>query len=496
MKLLKITTFVIAALLMVACDDTTDTIGDGITNRQDGISVADAVYNVETQSIATGSVLSNNSNGIIGMAKDPETNSYVTGDLMAQFSTLSSFQLDTLDYIKYAHGGDFKDGAYVGGELQADSCYILVNYSTTYGDTLAPMKVTAYELNKPLEEGQSYYTNFDPIEKGYVNTEDGYKVSTTYSLKNNYFKIYLDKPYRSKVDGKDYPNYGSYIMNMRHDHPEYFKNNYQFVHHVCPGFFIKHENGIGNMAKISSLQLVFCWERKKHLYSYDGLRDSSETKNYSYPFYSTAEVLQTNTINYNQSKIDELVSDGSCTYLKSPAGILTEATLPVEQIMQGHEKDSLALVTVTFPRINNQEDSQYAFSTPSDIMMVPVDSLTSFFENGDIINYRTSFTASYNSNGSSAPKNAYTFNNISNLITEMYKVPVAERTANWNKVVLIPVSITYVTRDNYQYISRITHNMGLSSTRLVKGDNSTDAEGKPASPIQVKVIYSKFNENE
>ena len=145
--------------------------------------------------------------------------------------------------------------------------------------------------------------------------------------------------------------------------------------------------------------------------------------------------------------------------------------------------------------MNNQEsDDEYTFATPANILMIPVDSLTSFFEHGNVTNYRTSYTAAFNSSSTSTPKNAYTFSNIGNLITEMYKVPVAKRTANWNKVALLPVSISYVTRDNYQYVSKITPDMGLSTTRLFRGDNSTDSEGKPASPIQIKVIYSKFKE--
>ena len=120
------------------------------------------------------------------------------------------------------------------------------------------MKVTAYEMSKPMEEGQNYYSDFDPIAKGYVNTANSNKASATYTLKNKYFKIYLNKPYIAK-DGTQYDNYGAYLMTMRKDHPEYFKNNYQFVHNVCPGFYIKHEAGIGNVAKVNIMQLVFCW---------------------------------------------------------------------------------------------------------------------------------------------------------------------------------------------------------------------------------------------
>lgn len=493
MKLIKLTTLFIAAICLASCDDTTDIIGQTTTNRVDGLNISDARYNVVTESAATGAVLSNNSNGIIGMVKDPETNNYVTGNYMAQFSTLSSFELDTLDYIRYAHGGEYKNGVYTGGKVTADSCYLIVNYESAYGDTLAPMKVTAYEMKKPMEEGQNYYSDFNPIAQGYVDTENGYKASSTYSLKNKYFKIYLNNPYTK--NGIKYANYGEYLMLMRKDHPEYFKNNYQFVHNVCPGFYIKHESGIGNVAKVNVMQMVFCWERWKNIKSYDGLRDSTEKRNYSYPFLSTQEVLQTNYIENDPNSINSMLEESQCTYIKSPAGIYTTATLPVENIMRGHEKDTLALASVTFPRMNNEvSEDEYTFATPDNILMIPVDSLKSFFEHGNITNYRTSYTAAYNSSSSSTPKNAYTFNNIGNLITEMYKVPVAKRTANWNKVALLPVSISYVTRDSYQYVSKITHDMGLTTTRLFKGDNSTDSEGKPASPVQIKVIYSKFKE--
>lgn len=495
MKLSKITMLIMAALFMVACDDTTDSIGSSINNRVDNLDISDATFNVTTSSRATNHVLSNNSKGIIGMVKDPETGSYVTGEYMAQFSTLSTFQLDTLEYIRYAHGGKYnaETGKIEGGEIHADSCYILVNYESTYGDTLAPMQVTTYELSKPMPEGKQYYSDFDPIAEGYVNTANAYQANATYSLKNNYFKIYLNKPYTK--DGKEYKNYGDYLMNTRNEHPEYFKNNYQFVQHVCPGFYIKHQGGIGNMAKVNVVQLVFGWNRKKPIKSYDGLRDSSETKYYSYPFYSTDEVLRTNKITNDQESIQEMVGQTNCTYIKSPAGILTEAILPVEEIMRGHENDTLAAATITFPRMNNSStDNEYTLPTPETLLLMPADSLDTYFENGNIINYRTSYTATYNSTSSSLPQNAYTYNNISNLIAEMYKVPQNQRSENWNKVVLVPVSISYVTRDNAQYISKITHDMGLSSTRLYRGDSSKDSQGNPASPVQIKVIYSKFKE--
>ena len=489
MKLFKLTAFIMAAFSMAACDDSTDIIGSSITNNVDNLTITDAAYNVTTKSLAAGSVLSKSNNGIIGKVRDPETGTYLTADYMTQVAPLSTFSIDTLQYIKDANGG----------EIKADSCFILVSYQGTYGDTLAPMKVTAYEMSEALPEDRNYYTDFDPMAEGYVS-KSNLHASATYTLSPSAgsFKIYLNKPFEK--NGTHYDNYGQYIMKTYYEHPDYFKSNYKFMKYVCPGFYIKHEGGVGNVADVWNTELQFFWKRQKTVKAKDGVTDSTVVSYGFNRFDGTEEVLQTNTITNDQASINNLVADGTCTYLKSPAGIFTEVTLPVDSIIKGHEADSLNTATVSFPRINNtDEDNKYAFDAPQYILMVPKDSLTSFFENGNIVNNRTSFYASYNSTN----KNAYTFSNISNLITAMNKVPASKRknadgtATDWNKAVLVPVTISTVTENSTTVISKINHNMSLTSTRLVKGtDDYTATNGKkvPAGPIQIKVIYSKFRE--
>lgn len=478
MKFIKLTAFLLAAFSMVACDDTTDTLGSSITNKVDNLTITDATYNVETQSLVAGPVLSKSNNGIIGRVKDPETGTYLTADYMTQMVPLSTFSVDTLQYIKDANNG----------ELRADSCYLLVSYQSTYGDSLAPMKVTAYEMSKPMTEDKNYLTDFDPIAEGYI-AENGYHNSATYSLSKatGNFKIYLNKPYIK--DGVRYDNYGTYMLKTFVEHPEYFKSNYQFLKNVCPGFYIKHEGGIGNVADVWNTEVQFYWSRQKTIKASDGVTDSI-AKGYGFNrIDGTEEALQTNHIVNDAASIASLAADPSCTYLKSPAGIFTEVTLPVEEILRDHENDTLNTASVTFPRINNTEtDNQYIFDTPSYVLMIPKDSIDSFFENGDVVNNRNSFYASY----SSSTTNGYTFSNISNLITAMSKKKGSSE--NWNKAVLIPITVSTVVENNSTMISKMTHNMSLTSTRLVKGTNETTSDGKPASPIQIKVIYSKFKD--
>lgn len=492
MKILRLlTVLVIAALTFAACDDTTEGIGGSITNKIDNINISNSAFNVTTKSIVAGAVLSRNNTGLIGKMKDLETGNYVKGDYMTQLSVLPTFSVDTLDYIKQANKGS----------IEADSCYLLVSYNASYGDTIAPMKVTAYEMTKPMAEDKEYYSDYDAFKEGWVSENNqhwssNYNLSNTSDVKN--FKIYLNKEY--KKDGKTYKNYGSYIMQTYAEHPEYFKTNYKFLHNVCPGFYIKNVGGTGNMAKIWNTELIFYWTRHKTIKAKDGVTDSTAVSIGYNRFDGTEEVLQLNKIENDTENLKKLASQEDWTYLKSPAGIFTEVTLPIEDIMKGHEKDTLNTATVSFPRLNNEnEDNPYNFATPSTILMVQKDSLQSFFEKSKLADNRTSYTASYSSTGTY--KNAYTFQNIANLVSAMYKNK--GKGENWKKVVLVPVNVITTTQGYTTVISKINHDMSLASTRLIVGTDDPDKDyttdkktGKKVAsgPIRIKVIYSKFKE--
>ena len=239
---------------------------------------------------------------------------------------------------------------------------------------------------------------------------------------------------------------------------------------------------------------------KKTIKAKDGVTDSTGI-GYN-RFDGTEEVLQLNKIENDTENLKKLASKDQekCTYLKSPAGIFTEVTLPIEDIMKGHEKDTLNTATISFPRLNNaDEDNPYNFATPSTILMVQKDSLQSFFEKSKLADSRTSYTTSYSNTGTY--KNAYPFQNIANLVSAMYKNK--GKSENWNKVVLVPVTLTTSTQNNATVITKINHDMQLTSTRLIKATDDPDKDyttdektGKKVAsgPIRIKVIYSKFKE--
>ena len=56
---------------------------------------------------------------------------------------------------------------------------------------------------------------------------------------------------------------------------------------------------------------------------------------------------------------------------------------------------------------------------------------------------------------------------------------------DWNKAIIIPVEINYTTVSGQSILTRVTHDMSLTSTRLVSGFTKD-------SNIKMSVIYSTF----
>lgn len=456
-----------AAALFTSCDDTTDNIGTSLLHNMDNLSVTTDSFIVASRSIAADSVFSRSTTGYLGKIKDPETNSYVTGNFMTQFHMLE-------DYAYLFPQADSIVSRLADGTIIADSCEIRLFYRDFYGDSLATMKLTVHEMAKPMLENQIYYSSFDPKNDGYIRS-DGIHESKTYTLtdlsvssesrnSSSYspnIRIVLNKEYTDR-DGNTYNNFGSYLLNAYYKNPPAFGNSLKFMGEILPGFYFEHTGGLGSMANIILSRLNV----------YYRFIDNDSVLVGATSFAGTEEVLQTTKIENDKQKIEALVADNTCTYLKTPAGIFTELTLPIDDILRGHENDSLNAAKIVLPRINDTTQSAYSLTAPTSLLMIPRDSLYSFFEHNQLVNNRSSFIATNNVSS----LNSYTFNNISQLINLMN----ANRTSeNWNKVVVIPVTVDSNS-------GKISHDMALNSTRLVGGS------GNPYSPIKITVIYSRF----
>ncbi len=466
---------------LAACDDETGTMGISTISKLDNLEISTDTFNITTRSIIADSVFARSSSSFLGTIRDPETGEYISANYMTQFHTLEGYGFPELDSISSRD---------TNGDIIADSCELRLFWDSYYGDSLSSMKCTAYELATPMTENNVYYSNFDPVKEGLVRSASagGIKASKTYTLEDmnvslsirkntNYSKnirIMLDKPYTDK-DGKTYNNYGTYIMRKYYKEyggdSTYFKNAIRLTHNVVPGFYIESTGGLGNLANIQLTQLNL-------YFKYQG-SSSSTPYTGTMSFAGTQEVMQhTNYVNENE-KIKSLAEDPTCTYLKTPAGIFTEITLPIDEICLNHDNDTINSAKFTLQRLNDRTSSSYAFDAPTTVLLIPKDSLYSFFENKDVTNNKTSFLSTFDSTS-----NTYTFNNVGSLIKAMQLSKLNGNTSeDWNKAVLIPVT---TTTDTSSQITKVVHDMSLTSTRLIGGPNN------PNGDIKISIIYSKY----
>lgn len=457
----------ILPMAFAACDDNTEGLGGSMMPGEDNISIDQKVYNATSRSLLAGdSILAKTSTAYLGRYTDPTYGTF-EADFLAQFHCVEDFQ--------FPEGG-------VAGDT-AVSAEVRLYVSSFFGDSISPSHLSVYPLNKVLEEDRNYYTDLNPEE--YYDATQAPLASRPYTAED---KTLPD----SITDANNYVSYirvqlprqfGTDIIRKYYDNPANFTNSETFINNVCKGMYFKCDQGDGSILYIQQAQLNISF--KYFIKSSSGKVDSLVTV--IAQFAGTQEVIQANRFQTDKEKLKKLVEeDGSCTYLKTPAGIFTELTLPLDKIAENHinRGDTLNSVKLTITRynesINDSEEAAFKMGVPRTILMVRKKDMYTFFEKNQVADNKTSYLASFNSS-----YNTYTFNNMSQLITNCIN---EKNDANgqvdedWNKVVLIPV---VTTTDNTGNVVTIRHNLNLTSARLMGGFN-------PGNELQVRITYSKF----
>ena len=230
------------------------------------------------------------------------------------------------------------------------------------------------------------------------------------------------------------------------------------------------------MAAIEAVQLVI-------YYRYKDTKDKDKIKTGVTHFTSTEEVLQLTNFTSDQEQLKALINTPDVSYLKTPAGLFTEVELPINEIMKGHENDTLNTAKFELQRITNKKASKYNMDIPTNVLILPTDSAAIFFEKNKLNDNKTSFIATYN-----AQSNSYKFNNVAGIVNYFIRNrATAGSNPNWGKVLVIPVDLKTTKDENKNtVINKVSYYMGLTSTMLLGGDKS---KGN----IKMSVVYSKFH---
>lgn len=475
----KLLPTLLLALLFTGCDDSTGSLG--IFATQDGMTTSTDVFEVSTRSISTGAIVADNSHAYLGNVIDPETGASIKAECAQQFYCLEDYELPAHDVMVGNVQVDPVTGDTISIErdvVQCDSCEVRIYLDSYYGLGGNPMKLEVFALDseKILEEGVTYRTDTDlsqyvtstqPLATKVFTPEDyvlsdGERNSSTHNA-----NIHITMP----------RELGQRILEKYYQNPSSFKDSYHFIREVFPGFYFRIKSGEGTM--ITTLVSTF-----NIYYDYVETKDSKHVYQGVTRFSATPEVIQ--STRFFNGDMQSLVDDHSCTYLKTPAGICTEMTLPIDEIFNQHPTDSVSMAQITLTRYNKDQNA-YQLGTPSEVLMVRKQDMERFFANKSVSDSRTSYTTTFNST-----YNTYTFNNICRLLAyckhEKMKgaadagITEAEWAAlhpDWNKVVIVPVVTSSNSSGNQ---TSVNHDMQMNSVRLVGGDTK----------LQMQVVYSKF----
>lgn len=437
--------FVTFAIVLASCDDTLKELGFSIQPGKDGISVGTDTIEINAKTVMVNKIFAKTKNPVLGEYIDPIFGS-IKSDYVAEF------------YIP--ENTKFPANAVI------DSVKMNLSFLSWVGDSLAPMRLTAYEINKTLPIS-NFYTDFNP--SGYYDSTQPLG-SSTFSVKTSEHQHDPQSRMTRYVMDLELPvSLGERFLTNQ----DKLKDTETF-RDLFKGLYVTTTFGTGTILNVE-YSLLFVH------YKYPGKTTANADTTFTgaIRLSVTPEVTQINRVQ-NQNN-DLLTPNDNFTYLKSPAGVNTEIVFPFSQISNMLEAQALNIATFTVQAVpETNQNEKFKLPPPSTLLLINKDSLSGFFENRRMHNNITTFYAQLDTTSYT-----YNFGNISTMINH-YK---EKNNGKLNDLtyMIIPVAATYSTSQDYfgqtsSTISSISNLMTPSATVISK---------KPED-LRLELIFSKF----
>lgn len=513
MKVRFLGLLLLAVLTFFACDDNTSSLGIDMLPATDGVTAHATTFPVTTRSVKAENVYSKTSTGYVGRFSDPEFG-YYESSFLTELNCTDNFEFP--EPYKYDEATETGTG-YMAGDTVA-AAQLVFFYSTWFGDSLNACRMSVYELNDEWladrkEAKKAYrYTDFDASKYYSESTLIGRKAYTAYDTSvpdsvREETDIYGYSTYYPSIVFPMDKEWANEVLRKNREQKDGFKDSEYFINNIFKGIYAKTDLGDGTILYIDRVDLQM---RFRFHYTNDttgvALKKSDGTDSLYYStatvFASTKEVVQANKFR-NSDKIQEKVDENGWTYIKSPAGIFTEATLPYGKIYEELASDTLNSVKLTFTNYNQKSDYEFSMSTPTNVLLIRKGNYEAFFEENQLPNNVTSYTVAHNS----VATNQYTFSNIARLVNycinekneardkareaagstwneAAWEATWTAENPDWDKVLLIPVTVTYDSSSSSSTMIGIQNDLKPSYAKLKGGPEGDD--------LLLEVIYTKF----
>jgi len=434
MKTIGIIFCLLSSVIFFSCNDTIGRVGLGIQPEEDKVAVFDTTFTFDARTIAVDSIYAKTPYGFLGEFYDPAYGS-IKSSFICQYYPSIGFQY--LDSIV---------------DNKIDSVRLNLYYSEFIGDSLTPMEVTVYPVIKPLTE--NYYTNTDPSVFCDMNNPIA---KYSYTARN---KNLSDSLIQANITNGSYPFHISIPLPVKlgQDYLDKIRNGElktvdEFLN-FFPGTYLKTTFGTGSMLPIELATILVYCTQETMLQNVSG-GDSIAYKPDEAVFAVTKEVIQLNKFeNKNPAFLTEDSPDK--TYIKTPAGVYTEITIPIKKIVAAIGKKKFSSVAFSL-NAYPPEDIPFPLPIPGKaitagynaygntqstgfdrkLLLIQPDSVKNFFEMKKVVDNQTAFTAYFNEN-----TYTYNFTNIANLIQYAINNAPDKDLKLW----VIPVQTTWVSQ--------------------------------------------------
>lgn len=407
---------------LASCGDTTTTIGSSII--QDKIEVI-----IDSTFTATGVTVAN-------PVVQGRTDRQLLGRINARgFGNLSS------DFITQFMPASRLDTAYVtASRLDSMKLRMFMQEGNLVGDSLAPMGLEVYRLNKALPN--PIYSDFDP--SGYYSASD-LLASTPYTatvlgLPDKLQSYYTHPDTAVRIVDVNMP------MELAHEFwdkfqtdPELWNDPVRFAEWF-PGIYVKNSFGTGRIMSFYATLMYMYFTRHYVAEKTDTLIHGVQA------FLSvTPEVVCNNNLALNiADDMKELAK--SKPVVLGPVGYDTELTIPIKSMvekyrMQSNEFSVLNTFTMFIPA--GKVENNYGINPPAYLLMIRKDKKADFFVKQQITDNVTSFYAAYD-----ATSGGYYFNNMRAYFTDAQSRE-AELTAADGDFIITPVTLLTETNSDY-----------------------------------------------
>ncbi len=403
-----------------ACEQTSS-IGQSVIDEQIDI-VIDSAFTISGSSVRNDNVQSRTLTQLLG---DIEIEGYgsVRSYFVSQFMPAANIQTD--------------------GVTSIDSLHLIMRVPTGdyIGDSIAPMGLTVYELERDLPypiytdtELNGYYNTNAPVGSR-IYTMANFRLdslSSTESTTYRELKVPLDLSIGKRL-------YDAYVAN-----PSAFSDPATFTSQIFKGLAVQNSFGSGRLTRIGQSTLRMYYTRK--FYSEKLERDSIQHLNGNY-FGVTPEVITNNQLTYTpNAAITDMVANGAAV-IASPAAYEVKMRFPAPEILASYNsnKAQLQLVNSLAMRLPASAlDNNAGIEPPKYILMVLSKDKDKFFADNSLPDNIHSFYATYNSTNQ-----CYDFSDMRDYIIELtHKESVTEDDYTFT---LTPVTVTMTTNGSGYY---------------------------------------------